>query len=886
MTAAIVGPGPTEAYQTLLARVGRKSPAVPADLLVRHVMRCVPAEEWPARVEAMDALLRRLESARRDGLRVAARPGEGQTLGLYSTRRKASGDRPYRSVVAGVDPIVGRCDCPDFLKNSLGVCKHIFVVLELLYSRPRVLLRAQAEQGRAGLATPTGLRWDPIRPLTGAGDWLERVAWHGAFGARGPAVRASAWFRVGADGTWTLKKTYIDVPAKRLALVEDLLALAGPGARGLAHDPALHALLTAERDRLGRVVKQALTPAELRTAFKGLKRTLYPYQRQGVERFLAAGRLLLADDMGLGKTAQAISSADTLWRTGRVKRGLIIAPASLKPQWAREWAAFSDLPATIVEGSPGERQVLYESRKSGLFIINYEQLLRDLDVIRKWSPDLVVLDEAQRIKNWATKTALSVKGLSPNYRLVLTGTPMENRIEELASVVEWVDDMALEPKWRLGAVHAVRADGRKEVTGVRHLDTIRERLRPCMVRRVRQDVLDQLPARTDVRVPVELTDPQREEHDALNQPIASLVQRSKSRPLKQSEFLRLMSLLTTQRIISNGLAQLRFEEVWPAVRSCAPEESMILGLSAPKLLELRQLIRQIVLEQGRKVVVFSQWRRMLTLSHWAVSDLLRDDGLRAGFFTGAEGQKRRTQNIVEFHDDPAYRILFASDAGGVGLNLQHAANCVINLELPWNPAVLEQRIGRIYRLGQRLPIDVYNLVCEDGIESRIAGLVGSKQAFFKGLFDGSSDSVQFDQSGSFLSRVEAMYEGVSASSGSPSDADALELELPGEVDVDLDDEVNDPFEPLIEAGDESSDTAAAPLPSPNGNTATTTEEPPPAPTTTTGDVRRLFNRLQIRREPDGRVIIEAPAEAASELGALFEGMAALMRSVEGTGEAS
>ena len=105
----------------------------------------------------------------------------------------------------------------------------------------------------------------------------------------------------------------------------------------------------------------------------------------------------------------------------------------------------------------------------------------------------------------------------------------------------------------------------------------------------------------------------------------------------------------------------------------APEEGALKGLSAPKLTELRQLLRQIVLEQGRKVVVFSQWRRMLTLAHWAVSDLFAEQGLHAGFFTGAEGQRRRTQNITEFHDDPRFRVLFASDAGGVGLNLQRAA---------------------------------------------------------------------------------------------------------------------------------------------------------------------------------------------------------------------
>ena len=416
------------------------------------------------------------------------------------------------------------------------------------------------------------------------------------------------------------------------------------------------------------------------------------------------------------------------------------------------------MPIHVVDGSPEERQAAYASRKEGFLIINYEQLLRDLEVVRRWGPDLVVLDEAQRIKNWATKTALTVKGLTPRYRLVLTGTPMENRIEELASIVEWVDDMALEPKWRLSSLHSIRADGKREVVGARNLDTIRDRLRHCMVRRVRQDVLDQLPSRTDTRVPIEMTETQTEAHDELNQPIAQLVQRSLKRPLTQPEFLRLMSLLTTQRIISNGMAQLQYESLWPTIHGRRPEESLLQGLSAPKLIELRQLMRQIVLEQGRKVVVFSQWRRMLSLAHWAVGDLLGDNGLRAGFFTGGEGQRRRTQNIVEFHDDPDFRILFTSDAGGVGLNLQRAANCVINIELPWNPAVLEQRIGRIYRLGQKLPIDVYNLVCEQGIESRIAAIVGSKQAFFKGLFDGESDSVQFEQSASFLAKVQKLYD--------------------------------------------------------------------------------------------------------------------------------
>jgi hypothetical protein len=458
---------------------------------------------------------------------------------------------------------------------------------------------------------------------------------------------------------------------------------------------------------------------------------------------------------------------------------------------------------------------------------------------------------------------------------------MENRIDELASVVEWVDDMALEPKWRLNSLHAVHADGRREVTGVRHLDTLRDRLSGCMVRRVRQEVLDQLPPRTDTRVPVEFTGPQQEAHDALIPAIVALTQRAKKRPLTQAEFLRLMSLLTTQRIISNGIAQLEFEDVWPALRGCTPEESVIKGLSAPKLLELRQLIRQLVIEQKRKIVVFSQWRRMLSLAHWAVSDLLTELGLRAGFFTGAEGQKRRTQNVVEFHDDPDCCILFASDAGGVGLNLQHASNCVINLELPWNPAVLEQRIGRVYRLGQKNPIDVYNLVTEEGIESRIAGVVGTKQAFFKGLFDGDSDSVQFDQSTSFLAKIEKIYE-LPAVAGPSASLDEEEGTVVDSADVDLDDEVEDLLEPLIDAADEAEDQSAAGAPvegaaAPTVPLASGRETVGPSSLPESGEVRRLFSQLQVRRGGDGRVVIEAPPEAALTLSALFEGMAALLQ---------
>jgi SNF2 family DNA or RNA helicase len=310
---------------------------------------------------------------------------------------------------------------------------------------------------------------------------------------------------------------------------------------------------------------------------------------------------------------------------------------------------------------------------------------------------MVVVDEAQRIKNYATKSAAYVKALDPEYRIVLTGTPMENRLEELASVLDWVDDVALSPKWRLVPWHTrADGDGGKGASGARNLETLRARIGTCTLRRLRRDVLGQLPSRTDTRVPIEMTEQQRTAHDELSLPIAVLARKARTRPLTQPEFLRLMSLLNQQRIISNGLAQVRFEEIWPTCARSRPDAALLEGLFAPKLVELRRLLADLVVDQGRKVVVFSQWRRMLRLAEWSVRDVLAEEGCRAVFFTGAESPAQRTRAIVDFHDDPNVRVMFLSDAGGVGLNLQRAASACINLEMPWNPAVLEQRIGRIH----------------------------------------------------------------------------------------------------------------------------------------------------------------------------------------------
>ncbi len=900
VVATTTGPAPMtrdEARRTLHDLARRRAGSIPPAALADHVLSVTEGADWQVCRAALDALLRRYGFFVRDGLAVVRAPKSA--LGVYATGKPeaASGRgakrlaaRPWATLLEGVDPLAGSCDCPDFVRSSLGLCKHLLCVLDHVFSNASRLASARRSAGRARApAAPAAVTWAPIRPLTGDGDRLAGLA----FSGRPPRALARALIGGHVD------PRVLAEPEARAAFLAAFAGAAGRGA--LAYAPAVTRLVAEERERVGRRLAGARTAAELGEWLRGLRRKLYPYQLEGVRRAVADERLLLADDMGLGKTTQAAAVCHALWRARRVRRGVLIVPTSLKPQWAREWEATTDTPLVTIDGTPERRAAQYGALRAGFALIGYEQLLRDFAHVAGLGAEMVMLDEAQRIKNFATKSAVYVKALTPRYRLVLTGTPMENRLDELASVLDWVDDVALAPKWRLAPWHTLEeGEGGRGASGVRNLDTLRARMAPCVLRRVRREVLAQLPSRTDTRVPVPMTEQQRAEHDELNQPIAAIVRQAARRPLTQPEFLKLMTLLTTQRIISNGLGQLRFEELWPAYERARPDPALIEGLFAPKLLELRRIVEEVAVAQGRKIAIFSQWRRMLRLSEWAVRDLLETHGLRAAFFTGAESQRARTKNLVDFHDDPDARLLFLSDAGGVGLNLQRAASACVNLEQPWNPAVLEQRVGRIYRLGQTQPIDVFNLVTEYGIEARIATLLVGKRAAFTGLFDGTTNEVRFEAKSSFLADVERLVAEAPAPAPAPDsegadDADeaAPSPETPDHPPATLP-SVAQPAQPAQaappapdeaggadgEAGLEAA--ASAPLARPERHASAAAKG---------ASVPELFARLRVTRTPAGGVVIEAPPEAAASLASLFEGMARLIQAAatppaDGVGEAT
>ena len=419
----------SEAFETLKQIAGRRTLPIPVEMLVHHTLALPGPWDWPVRRAAFDALLRRLASARSQELAVIESPRRGPFGRYILGSPQAAGLLPYDLRLLSLDPIEARCNCPDFLRSSLGLCKHVLAVVDHLARKPREW-KAALEAPR--IASPN-LSWDATLVPAGPFDPLSALV------LLSPASGLSRLFHAGQGGRLHLATLHTADPEARLRLVCELQKYV----KDVAADPAARAVLAGERARLERIA--CLREAKPRLLKSKSKRRLYSYQKQGVARILAEGQLVLADDMGLGKTTQAIVAASALLDAGLVKRGLLIVPASLKPQWEREWLAVSRSPLRIVDGNADARRALYAATRRGFLVTNYEQVVRDFDAIAAWNPDLVVLDEAQRIKNWSTRTALTVKRLRPTYRLVLTGTPMENRLEELASIVEWVDDRALEP---------------------------------------------------------------------------------------------------------------------------------------------------------------------------------------------------------------------------------------------------------------------------------------------------------------------------------------------------------------------------------------------------------------------------------------------------------
>jgi hypothetical protein len=441
----------------------------------------------------------------------------------------------------------------------------------------------------------------------------------------------------------------------------------------------------------------------------GLRATLRPYQLHGLAwlQFLREYGLngILADDMGLGKTVQALAHILVEKRSGRLTRpALVVCPTSLVPNWKAEAARFAPELKVHVSHGLKRKSAFGQIGDHDIVITTYPLLARDRDVLLEQRFHLAILDEAQQIKNAQTIAAKVTTQIKAEHRLCLTGTPLENHLGELWSLFHF-----LMPGF-LGDARAFRSVYRTPIE--KHGDELRRaslvrRVRPFMLRRVKEQVAAELPAKTEIVLPVEIEGGQRDLYETVRASMDERVRREiAARGLQQSQIVVLDALLKLRQICCDPrLLKLQSAK---AVKESAKLDALI------------ELLEEL-LGGGHRVLLFSQFTSMLELIEKEL------DRREIGYVKLTGETRDRATPVQAFQSGTVPLFLISLKAGGTGLNLT-AADTVVHYDPWWNPAVEKQATDRAHRIGQDKPVFVYKLIVAGSVEEKIATLQEAKGA--------------------------------------------------------------------------------------------------------------------------------------------------------------
>ena len=661
---------------------------------------------------------RRLRGAN-ESSRIEAQAQSDDFFGVYKIH--SDNGQTYRVEIRSLVELINSCDCPDHRINGLGTCKHIEAALHQLQYRRKRPFQDAATRGSPYFEIFLDRRDQQIR--------ISRP--------KGSKRRSKA--RDLLSPYFSNANTLAGEPLDKLPAMQRAINASGAAIRRKIRvsgelNPWLETLDRREQQHRSRQHFETQVATE-NMSLDLVKHKLYSYQQEGMLHLAFTGRALLADEMGLGKTVQAIAACELLRRTRNIRRVLVISPASLKGEWEEQIAKFSDLPSHIIQGPRAKRLRQYE--KPAFFsLANYEQIRPDVEEINTTlAPDVIILDEAQRIKNWRTKTATSIKRLKSPYAFVLTGTPVENRIDEIYSIAQFLDPHIFGPLFRFNR-DFYQLDEKGRAIGYKNLNQLHERLQPIMLRRRKEEVEGELPGRTINTYFVPMHKEQVLRYGEYEARVARIAAMAKTRPLKKEEMERLQQYLACMRMLCDT----------PYILD---QDCRI----SPKLKELGNILQEIMEDGDHKIIIFSEWERMLQLVREQADEMT----LGYAWHTGKVPQPQRRVEIRRFKNDPECRLFLSTDSGSVGLNLQ-AADVVINLDMPWNPARLEQRIARAWRKHQKRPVQVINLVSEHSIEHRMLSLLEQKRSLAEGVVDGTGNNEMALPSGraAFLERLDSL----------------------------------------------------------------------------------------------------------------------------------
>ena len=454
------------------------------------------------------------------------------------------------------------------------------------------------------------------------------------------------------------------------------------------------------------------------TAPKGLNATLRPYQLEGLSWMQSLRQLevggILADDMGLGKTLQTLAHILSEKHAGRLDRPcMVVMPTSLIPNWLDEASHFTPQLKVLALYGAGRKKHFERLADYDLILTTYALLPKDVERLKAQPLHVLILDEAQYIKNPTSKAAQAARELDARQRLCLSGTPLENHLGELWSLFHF-----LLPGW-LGDIKSFNRDYRvpieKRGSDVR-LQHLNGRIKPFLLRRTKEQVATELPPKTEIIHWVELSDAQRDVYETMRLAMDKKV---------RDEITR-KGVARSQIIILEALLKLR--QVCCDLRLISDAALPARGSSSGKLDSLMEMLEELF-EEGRRVLLFSQFTSMLAL----IEEELKKRGVDYAILTG-QTRDRRTP-VKEFQSGKRQIFLISLKAGGVGLNLTEA-DTVIHYDPWWNPATENQATDRAYRIGQEKPVFVYKLIARGTVEEKIQLLQKEKSDLAAGVLDG------------------------------------------------------------------------------------------------------------------------------------------------------
>lgn len=472
------------------------------------------------------------------------------------------------------------------------------------------------------------------------------------------------------------------------------------------------------------------------SAPEGLKATLRPYQLEGLNwmqtlRELGVGGIL-GDDMGLGKTLQTLAHLLTEKQAGRLDRpALAVMPTSLIPNWLDEAARFTpQLKVLALHGAARQKDFAHLAEYD-LILTTYALLPRDSEVLHAQVWSVLILDEAQNIKNPISKAAQAARDLQAGQRLCLSGTPLENHLGEL-----WSQFHFLLPGW-LGDSKTFNRDYRTPIEkhgNSERMQHLTARIKPFLLRRKKDQVATELPPKTEIVHWVDLSDGQRDVYEtvrvAMDKKVRDEIARSgvgRSQIIILDALLKLRQVCCDLRLIKTPLTA-------KALRS-----------GSGKLISLMEMLEEL-LSEGRKILLFSQFTSMLAL----IEEELQQRGIGYSLLTG-ETTDRRTP-VKDFQGGKVPLFLISLKAGGTGLNLT-AADTVIHFDPWWNPAVENQATDRAYRIGQNNPVFVYKLIARGTVEEKIQALQKEKAVLAEAVLEGgATGGLKLEQSD-----IEALF---------------------------------------------------------------------------------------------------------------------------------